>query len=124
MRKRVTTGFKFEDIAGYSRAIVDGEWIFMSGTVGMDYPSKTISPDPAEQTEQTIRNIQAALAECGATLENVLRLRVYIAERDDLEAICQVIGNYFEEGRLLNCGHQFQLATDWHQRSPEIQTNG
>jgi enamine deaminase RidA (YjgF/YER057c/UK114 family) len=74
----------------------------MSGTVGMDYRTQTISPDPAEQTEQAIRNIQDALSQCGATLENVLRLRVYIAERDDLEPICRVIGDYFRPYKPAN----------------------
>ncbi len=101
-RKRVSTGFKFEDIAGYSRAIVDGEWILVSGTVGYDYRKNQISADPAEQTEQAIRNIEEALAQCGATLENIVRLRVYITERENLMAISEVVGRHFRPYKPAN----------------------
>ena len=60
LRKKISSGSKFEKIVGYSRAVVDGDWIFVSGTTGYDYKNHTISDDIVEQTEQCISNIKPA----------------------------------------------------------------
>ena len=91
-RKLISSGSHFEKLAGYSRAVVDGDWVFVSGSTGMDYAAGTISDDVAEQTHQTFRNINAALAEAGATLADVVRVRVFVAER----------GEYFGDIRPAN----------------------
>ncbi len=66
MRRLISSGSPFEAEAGYSRAVVDGEWIFVAGTTGFDYAQMTIAEDPAEQARQAFRNIEKALAEAGA----------------------------------------------------------
>ena len=78
MRRLISSGSPFEAEAGYSRAVVDGEWIFVAGTTGFDYARMTIAEDPAEQAHQAFRNIEQALAEAGAALADVVRVRYYV----------------------------------------------
>ena len=80
MRQLISSGSPFEAEAGYSRAVVDGEWIFVAGTTGFDYAAMTIADDPAEQARQTFRNITAALAEAGAGLADIVRVRYYVPD--------------------------------------------
>ena len=65
-RRLISSGSTFEQEIGFSRAVVDGEWVFVSGTTGFDYRSMTISDSLIEQTDQCLRNIESALAEAGA----------------------------------------------------------
>ncbi|MFM7218713.1 MAG: Rid family hydrolase, partial [Nodosilinea sp.] len=74
-RQLISSGSPFEAEIAYSRAVVDGDWIFVSGTTGFDYASLTIAESPAEQTEQCLKNIQAALEQANATLADVVRVR-------------------------------------------------
>jgi enamine deaminase RidA (YjgF/YER057c/UK114 family) len=60
-RRNISSGSRFEELYGHSRAVVAGEMVFVSGTVGFDYETHTVSDDPAEQTHQTFRNIQRAI---------------------------------------------------------------
>src|SRR5258705_1701162 len=73
-RQLISSGSKFEQEIGYSRAVVDGEWVFVSGTTGFDYKAMTISDSLVEQTEQCLRNIESALVEAGASLRDVVRV--------------------------------------------------
>ena len=73
-RRLISSGSTFEKDIGYSRAVVDGDWIFVSGTTGFDYQSMTISDDVAVQTEQCLRNIQSALEQAGASFRDVVRV--------------------------------------------------
>ena len=73
-RRLISSGSTFERDIGYSRAVVDGDWIFVSGTTGFDYEAMTISDNLLDQTEQCLKNIQAALAEAGADLNDVVRV--------------------------------------------------
>ena len=98
-RRLVTSGSRFEREIGYSRAVVDGSWIFVSGTTGFDYVSMTIPEDPAAQAEQCFRNIAAALADAGATLRDVVRVRYILARREDFERCKPVLAKYFGEVR-------------------------
>ncbi len=68
MRRLISSGSPFEAAAGYSRAVVDGEWVFVAGTTGFDYARMTIAADAAAQARQALANIEAALAEAGARL--------------------------------------------------------
>lgn len=95
MRRLISSGSPFEAESGYSRAVVDGEWIFVAGTTGFDYAQMTISEDPAEQARQAFRNIEAALAEAGATLGDVVRVRYYVPDAADWPAIVPVLGEVF-----------------------------
>ena len=67
VRQRISSGSTFEEQIGYSRAVVDGDWVFVSGTTGFDYATMTIADDVVEQAEQCMNNIAAALAEAGLT---------------------------------------------------------
>lgn len=101
-RKLISSGSSFEELAGYSRAVIDGEWVFVSGTTGFDYAAGAISDDVAEQTEQTFRNIVSALGKADATLADVVRVRIFIAMRDDFETVAKVVGKHFREIRPAN----------------------
>lgn len=101
-RRLIRGGSRFEDLASFSRAVVDGEWVFVSGTTGYDHATGMIADDAAEQTEQVFRNIEAALAEADASLADVVRVGVFIAEPDDLMAVCEVVGRRFKDVRPAN----------------------
>jgi enamine deaminase RidA (YjgF/YER057c/UK114 family) len=83
MRQFITSGSSFENDIGYSRAVVDGEWVFVSGTTGFDYATMTIADDVETQVEQCLRNIGAALAEAGCTFEHVVRVRYILPNATD-----------------------------------------
>jgi len=95
MRRLISSGSRFEAEAGYSRAVVDGEWIFVAGTTGFDYAQMTIAEDPAEQACQAFRNIETALAEAGAALSDIVRVRYYVHDSADWPAIVPVAGQVF-----------------------------
>ena len=78
MRQLISSGSRFEAEYGFSRAVVDGEWIFVAGTTGFDYAQMTIAEDPAEQARQAFRNVEKALAEAGSTLADVVRVHYYV----------------------------------------------
>ena len=90
-RRRISSGSQFERDIGYSRAVVDGDWIFVSGTTGFDYATMAISDDVAEQADQTLRNIASALAEAGASLDDVVRVRYLLPRADDFAACWPVL---------------------------------
>jgi enamine deaminase RidA (YjgF/YER057c/UK114 family) len=98
-RKLISSGSKFEQEIGYSRAVVDGEWVFVSGTSGFDYATMTISDDLAVQTDQCLRNIQAALAEAGASLADVVRVTYVLPKADEFRDCWPVLRRYFGEVR-------------------------
>jgi len=95
MRRLISSGSPFEAQAGFSRAVVDGEWIFVAGTTGFDYAQMTIAEDPTEQARQAVRNIEKALAEAGAKLADVVRVRYYVPDIGDWPAIVPVLGEVF-----------------------------
>ena len=95
MRRLISFGSDFETQGGYSRAVVDGEWVFVAGTTGFDYATMTIADDPAEQTRQTFRNIERALAEAGGSLADVVRVRYYMPDRGDWASIMRVLAEVF-----------------------------
>jgi enamine deaminase RidA (YjgF/YER057c/UK114 family) len=76
-RQLISSGSQFEHDIGYSRAVVDGEWVFVSGTTGFDYSTMTISDSLLDQTEQCLRNIQSALQQAGAEFADVVRV-IYV----------------------------------------------
>jgi enamine deaminase RidA (YjgF/YER057c/UK114 family) len=98
-RKLISSGSKFEKLAGYSRAVVDGEWIFVSGTTGYDYSSMTISSDLETQTRQAFSNLEQALARAGATLADVVRVHYYLTGQGQFEKVAPVFGEFFGEIR-------------------------
>lgn len=101
-RWTISSGSKFEEMAGYSRAVVDGDWIFVSGTAGYDFKDGTISADPAEQTRQCLRTISDTLTQADAALSDIVRVRVYVSDRADIMAVSQVLGQSFSDPRPTN----------------------
>jgi enamine deaminase RidA (YjgF/YER057c/UK114 family) len=95
MRRLISSGSPLEAAVGYSRAVVDSEWIFVAGTTGFDYAQMTIAEDPAEQARQAFRNIEQALAEAGGTLADVVRVHYYVPDITDWPAIAPVLGEVF-----------------------------
>ncbi|MHB2166358.1 RidA family protein [Alsobacter sp. R-9] len=101
-RRAITTGSRFEAWAGYSRAVVDGEWIFVSGTAGYDFTDDSISDDAAEQARQALRTIEATLRKADASLADVVRVRVYLSDRAWVMPVCEVLGQTFSDPRPTN----------------------
>ncbi|HEX5227927.1 MAG TPA: RidA family protein [Bryobacteraceae bacterium] len=99
MRRLIGSGSSFEREIGYSRAVVDGEWVFVSGTTGFDYKTMTISSDVIEQAEQCLRNIEQALAEAGAKFSDVVRVRYILPRAEDFEPCWPVLRRCFGESR-------------------------
>jgi enamine deaminase RidA (YjgF/YER057c/UK114 family) len=95
----ISSGSSFEREIGFSRAVVDGEWIFVSGTTGFDYRTMTISDSLTEQTEQCLRNIQAALAEAGASLADVVRVTYILPRGEDFPQCWPILRKYLGEVR-------------------------
>ena len=93
-RKLISSGSRFEEEVGYSRAVVDGDWVFVSGTTGFDYAAMTISDDVVEQCRQTMRNIEAALAQAGSSTADVVRVHYLLPRREDFEPCWPVLKEY------------------------------
>lgn len=99
MRRLISSGSPFEAQIGYSRAVVSGEWVFVSGTTGFDYQTMTISDDVAEQTRQCFRNMAAALAEAGVSLADVVRVHYILPNGADFPACWPVLQEYLGDVR-------------------------
>ncbi|MCA3562464.1 MAG: RidA family protein [Aestuariivirga sp.] len=98
-RRQISSGSKFEAEIGYSRAIVDGDWMWVSGTTGFNYDSMTISEDVAEQADQTFRNIQAAMEKAGFSLADAVRVTYIFPRPEDFEPCWPVFRKYLGETR-------------------------
>jgi enamine deaminase RidA (YjgF/YER057c/UK114 family) len=98
-RKLISSGSTFEAEIGYSRAVVQGDWVFVSGTTGFDYSKMTISDNLFEQTEQCLKNIQAALSQAGASLRDVVRVTYVLPNAGDFPKCWPVLRKYFGETR-------------------------
>ena len=99
MRRLISSGSSYETDIGYSRAVVDGDWIFVSGTTGFDYDTMTISADVREQAKQTMKNIEWALAEAGSSLAAVVRVRYIFPDAADFKPCWPVLRQHFGEVR-------------------------
>lgn len=97
MRKTVTTGSTFERDVGYSRAVVDGGFVFVAGTTGFDYATMTISDDVRDQAGQALKTIAAALVEAGSSLAEVARVRYILPDLADFEPCWPVLRRHFGE---------------------------
>ncbi len=80
---RISTGSRFEQDVGYCRAVVSGDWVFVSGTTGFDYATMSIEPDVVAQCRQALRTIEATLAEAGASMRQVVRVRYLVPDAAD-----------------------------------------
>lgn len=98
-RRLISSGSTFEQEIGFSRAVVDGEWVFVSGTTGFDYRSMTISDSLIEQTDQCLRNIESALAEAGASLRDVVRVTYVLPNAAEFRDCWPILRKYFGDIR-------------------------
>lgn len=98
-RRFISSGSRFESVMGYSRAVVDGDWVHVSGTTGYDYATMTIADDVAAQTEQVFRNIAAALQQADASLDDVVRVTYYLTDASYFDVIAPICGKYFARAR-------------------------
>jgi len=94
-RRLISSGSSFEDQIGYSRAVVVGDLIFVSGTTGYNYETMQISSEVAEQVEQCLKNIEKALKEADSSLIDVVRVTYILPNADDFQACWPVLKNYF-----------------------------
>ena len=98
-RQHISSGSPFEAQIGYSRAVVDGEWCFVSGTTGFDYSAMTISDDVVAQAEQTFKNITSALMKAGFELADVVRVHYLFPDSADFEPCWPVMKKYLGDVR-------------------------
>lgn len=90
-RRLISSGSSFEAEIGYSRAVIEGDWIFVAGTTGFDYRTMTISDEVTAQCEQALRNVEAALSEAGASMRDIVRVRYILPRREDFEPCWPVL---------------------------------
>lgn len=98
-RKLISSGSEFESKIGYSRAVLDGQYVFVSGTTGYDYESMSISDDVVEQAEQCFRNIESALVEAGSNLNDIVRIRYILPDKADFEPCWPVFQKFLGTAR-------------------------
>ena len=99
MRRLISTGSPFETAFGYSRAVVDGDLVFVSGTTGYDYVAMTLPEDPAEQARNIFRTISTVLKDAGSSLAQVARAQYFVTDRSYCEPVLGVCGEFFREIR-------------------------
>ena len=99
MRRTISSGSRLEADYAYSRAVVDGDWVFVAGTTGMDYDTGTIADDVVEQTEQAFRNIERVLAEAGASLDDTARVQYTVTDAAHMAAAAPVLKERFGQAR-------------------------
>ncbi|MBV6633205.1 MAG: RidA family protein [Alphaproteobacteria bacterium] len=98
-RRHISSGSEFEAAIGYSRAVVDGDWVFVAGTTGFDYAAMTISDDVVDQCEQTCKNIESALKQAGCSTDDAVRVRYILTDAELFEPCWPVLRRYFGTAR-------------------------
>lgn len=107
-RRLISSGSPFEEEIGYSRAVVDGDWVFVAGTTGFDYRTMTISDDVVEQARQCLANVGEALGEAGCSFADVVRVRYLLPDPDDFApcwpALRRCFGDVRPAATMMSCG--------------------
>lgn len=98
-RKLISSGSEFENEIGYSRAVVDGDYVFVSGTTGYNYQNMSISDNVVEQADQCFVNIQLALEEAGSSIGNIVRVNYILPDRNDFQACWPIFKKWLGEVR-------------------------
>ena len=111
-RKLISSGSEFESKIGYSRAVVSGQDVFVSGTTGYNYTDMSISDDVKEQTEQCFANIQHALEEAGSSMADIVRINYILPNRDDFESCWPVLQKWLGTIRPAATMFEARLATE------------
>jgi enamine deaminase RidA (YjgF/YER057c/UK114 family) len=101
-RTFIQSGSRWEEVAGYSRAVVDGDWVFVSGTIGQDFASGEIPASAEQQCELALDTIEGALAQAQSSLADVVRVRVYVPDRADVIAVSGVLKRRLGDNRPAN----------------------
>lgn len=94
-RQLISSGSTFEQDIGYSRAVVQGNWVFVSGTTGFDYATMTIADNLSAQTEQCLKNVEAALRQAGSSLEDVVRVTYVLPDGAEFPNCWPILRKYF-----------------------------
>jgi enamine deaminase RidA (YjgF/YER057c/UK114 family) len=97
--RRISSGSSFEEAYGYGRAVVDGDYVFVSGCTGFDYRTMTLADGPQGQCRQAIANVEAALADAGATLADTVRVQYIVRAREDFFACQEILAAAFGDIR-------------------------
>lgn len=107
-RRLISTGSPFEKIAGYSRAVADGDWCFVAGTTGYDYTAMSMPESVEQQTRNAMETIQKALIEADFAITDVVRATYYITDASMMDIVFPIVGEYFAEVRpaatMIVCG--------------------
>ncbi|WGL15865.1 RidA family protein [Microbulbifer bruguierae] len=111
-RKLISSGSEFESKIGYSRAVVDGDYVFVSGTTGFNYASNSISENVAEQADQCFVNIENALKEAGSSIAEIVRMTYILPNRDDFEPCWPVLQKWLGEVRPAATVFEARLLDD------------
>ena len=98
-RKLISSGSTFEQEIGYSRAVVQGDWIFVSGTTGFDYSTMTLANGVKAQAEQCLKNIESALQQAGSNLKDVVRVTYVLPDAKEFPECWPILRKYFGEVR-------------------------
>ena len=98
-RTLISSGSAFESQIGYSRAVLAGDWVFVSGTTGFDYSTMTISSDIVVQTGQCLKNIASALQQAGSSIADVVRVTYVLPDASQFERCYPVLREYFNDVR-------------------------
>jgi enamine deaminase RidA (YjgF/YER057c/UK114 family) len=98
-RRLISTGSPFETRYGYSRAVIDGDLVFVAGTTGYDYATMAMPDDPADQARNIFRTVSAVLTEAGSSLSKLLRVQIYVTDRDFGVPVLEVCGEHLREIR-------------------------
>jgi len=101
-RLNISSGSKFEEAFGYSRAVKAGDMLFISGTIGMNYATSQISDDPVEQLHQIIRNMEPSLAKAGSSLKDIVQITVYVTAPEVFQIVGPELGKIFGDIRPTN----------------------
>ncbi len=108
MRRLISTGSPFEQEAGYSRAVVQGDWCFVSGTTGYDYATMIMPERVEDQARNALKTIASALEEAGFSLADVVRAHYYITDAAFVDIVFPILGEHFGEIRpaatMIVCG--------------------
>ena len=98
-RRLISSGSTFEQEIGYSRAVVQGDWVFVSGTTGFDYSTMTLADGVKAQAEQCLKNIESALSQAGSSLKDVVRVTYVLPDAKEFRECWPVLRKYFGDVR-------------------------
>ncbi len=109
-RQHIYSGSRYEELAGYARAVVDGDWIFVSGTSGHEPKTGAIDDDVVVQTRQSLDTIRTALDEAQSGFEDIVRVRVFVSDREHVVPVSGVLKETFDKIRPTNTTMICQFA--------------